>query len=76
MTLKDCVVHCAGVPELVAEFDRLTGSNLSLRGTSLDLMIDEATGRQREEMREFTAFVFECIWLPLIAPSLSASREV
>jgi hypothetical protein len=29
----DCVEFAIGVPELVAEFDRLTGSNLSRRGT-------------------------------------------
>jgi hypothetical protein len=65
MTFNECVLYCAGSRGLVAQFDRLTGSNLCMRGTPVDLMVDEATGRQREELVRFMAFVFECIWTRL-----------
>jgi hypothetical protein len=49
----DCVEFAIGVPELVAEFDRLTGSNLSRRGTPLEAMIDDAAGRTDAEIAAF-----------------------
>ncbi len=52
----------ANTPELVAEYDRLSGTNLSRRGTPLDLMIDDAVGRQEKEMHGFVEFVRECIY--------------
>jgi len=63
MTLAECIEHCAGVPELVREFDRLDGSRLATleRRSALDAMIDQATGREAA----FAAFVAAFIWLPL-----------
>ena len=40
---------CAGNGELLAHYDRLRGTNLSGRGTPIDRMIDEATGRLEAE---------------------------
>jgi len=67
MTFYDCVIQCAGTPDLVKEFDRLTGHNLAdLKPRSgLDRMIDEATGRDKEGLEEFLRFVFDCIWTRL-----------
>lgn len=77
MTFHDCVIACAGQAELVAEFDRLTGHNLSLKGSPLDLEIDKATGRLEEGMRDFVGFVYECIWarLPEIQTDTTISGE-
>lgn len=44
---------CAGNRELLANYDRLRGTNLSGRGTPIERMIDEATGRLEEEALEF-----------------------
>lgn len=60
------VKRCLGMKSLVEQFDRLTGSNLSLSGTPLDLLIDEATGRTSEDLRLFTEFVYIAIWTPLL----------
>ena len=65
LTLEDCLLAAAGESELVAEFDRLTGHNLSRKGSSLDLMIDDATGRTEEGLRDFSQFVYECIYTRL-----------
>lgn len=44
-TFVDFVIACSSERSLVAQFDRLRGTNLSRRGTGLDLAIDDATGR-------------------------------
>ena len=67
MTLAECIQYCAGVPELVREFDRLDGSRLATleRRSALDAMIDQATGREAADAAAFAAFVAAFIWLPL-----------
>lgn len=44
---------CAGNGELLANYDRLRGTNLAGRGTPIDRMIDEATGKLEEEAQAF-----------------------
>lgn len=66
MDFEQVLYHCAGDKDLVAQFDRLTGSNLSLKGSPLDVAIDKASGRTNAELASFIAFVFEFVWLPLI----------
>src|SRR5690606_17772517 len=39
-----CLKEAAANPEFVAEFDRLTSSNLSMRGSPLELAIDREAG--------------------------------
>lgn len=63
-TFDDCLRLCANEPTFVDEYDRLTGSNLSMRGTPLDLLIDKATGRTDAELIKFARFVWECVWVP------------
>lgn len=65
MTFEQCLMECAGTPGLIAEFDRLTGSNLSMRGAPINVMVDDATGKTDEDLRKFVAFVLEFVWLPL-----------
>lgn len=44
---------CAGNGDLLAQYDRLRGTNLSGRGTPMDRMIDVATGKLEEEALAF-----------------------
>jgi len=65
MTFLDCLYAAASNRELVSEFDRLRGTNLSLRGTGLELEIDKATGRLDSDVEAFIAFVWDCVWTRL-----------
>jgi hypothetical protein len=62
MTFENCLREAISNKELVAEFDRLKGTNLSLRGTNLDIHIDLACGRLEQDLAEFVKFVKECVW--------------
>ena len=65
MNFEQVVLECSHNQALVSEFDRLTGSNLSLRGKPIELMVDQATGKLADDASKFVAFVYECIWLRL-----------
>lgn len=57
-----CVLEATNTPELVKEFDRLKGTNLSQVGHSLNLMIDESSGRLEHDFNEFVGFVRDVIY--------------
>lgn len=65
LTFFDVLTECIGNRELVGEFDRLSGSNLSGRGAPIERMIDEATGRNDADLAAFVNFVFECVFIRL-----------
>ena len=65
MTFYDCLMECVGNRELVKGFDRLRGTNLSMSGPPINLMVDEATGKQREDMNKFIEFCWDCVWTRL-----------
>lgn len=69
MYFEDCVIVCVGNKELVSEFNRLTGFHLGERRTALEAQIDAACGYDpdREAIPHFMDFVYEYIWLPLLA---------
>lgn len=48
---------CISTPEFLTEFDRLAGTNLSMKGGRLDLEIDKATGRLDGDMKKLGDFV-------------------
>lgn len=70
----DCLEICANSPELVAEFNRLTGRS-AFRGESLtpiERAVDLATGHrppreagENEDELAFVSFVYESVWLRL-----------
>lgn len=64
-SFAECLHVAAGTPALVAEFDRLTGHNLSRLGTgsALDQMIDDACGVHDEALRDFIEFVWDCVYM-------------
>ena len=59
---SQCLTTAASNKELVAEFDRLTGHNLSRTGAPIELMVDDTSGRTEEALRDFVAFVRDCIY--------------
>lgn len=65
MTFHECILYCAGNRELVHHFDRLRGTNLSLRGAPIDLAVDKASGRLDDDLGLFVAFVFDAVWCRL-----------
>lgn len=67
MTFAEVVQETAKNKELLREYDRLNGTNLSMRGTPIAIQIDLATGRVESEVPGFVKFVHDCIWLPLVA---------
>lgn len=78
MTFDDVVKECCLTPELVSQFNRLTGrhvlSNLYDTRPPIVKMIDESTGYQQvldkkaaDDIQSFISFVFECVWLPLLS---------
>lgn len=67
MTFENVLMQCAGTPEFVTEFDRLSGCNLSRKGTPINILIDDATGKTNEDLGKFIEFVFEFIYLPWLA---------
>ena len=65
MTFPECVVYCAGIPEFVANLDRLQGTHLAQinRRTALERMIDDATQRDyAEDCEKFVAAVKDLVW--------------
>lgn len=62
VSFSECVTTAFSTKELVAEFDRLGGTNLLLQGTPLDVEIDWASGRVHRELQLFIEFVRDCIW--------------
>ena len=65
MLFHEVLMEAAGNKELVKEFDRLNGTNLSLKGTPIEIEIDKATGKLDDDMIKFINFVYEYIYFPL-----------
>jgi hypothetical protein len=65
LTFASCLSECARDPELIANYDRLRGTNLSLKGSGLSLEIDRVTGRVDSELRGFIDFCWESVFLRL-----------
>ena len=55
----------AGKPEMVAEFDRLHGSNLARRGDADELAGDVESGRLEADLARFAEFVHAALWMKL-----------
>jgi hypothetical protein len=69
MTFQDVCQECLETPGLVKEWNRLTGHHLGEKRDPIIVTIDKACGYNPDEaaMPDFLAFVYECIWLPLVA---------
>lgn len=69
MTFSECVLLCFDEREFVAAFDRLRGTNLMGKATSVERLVDAATGYdaasssvRHDELVQFVAFVYEVVW--------------
>lgn len=71
-TLFESVLRqCAATPEFVAEFDRLTGSNLSRKGSPINIMVDDASGKTDADAGKFVEFVREFVFAPWMMTMLT-----
>jgi hypothetical protein len=74
MNFNECLIECCKNTELVNQFNRLQGTNISFQDkrVPIEKMIDETTGydnpfkNSHEDMMKFFDFVFEYVWLPLV----------
>lgn len=64
-----CLIQCACNKELVHQYDRLKGTNLSLRGTGLDLAIDQVSGRLDSDLAGFMEFCWDVVFLRFGGPT-------
>lgn len=67
MTFEQFLLQCADNHELIANFDRLHGTNLLLKGKVIEVMVDKASGRLDSDVEKFVEFIYENIWLPVWA---------
>jgi len=58
-----CVKECSECHELVANVDRLYGTNILRRGAPINLMVDDATGKADADKQTFLRFVWNCIFI-------------
>lgn len=74
MNFSDCLMECARTPQLVSEFNRLTGRHVGEKLNRLPLiqMVDQATGyeevlkaQQDDDLGAFIEFCHEHVWLTL-----------
>lgn len=69
-----CVRASLDTPELVENFDRLYGYNLSRRGTPIEVAVDDITGRTEAGVRAFMVFVRDCVYTRLAPDVLAEIR--
>lgn len=49
-------------PELVAQFDRLAGTDVAAQASPLNRAIDVASGRAEADLQRFLAFAKDALW--------------
>lgn len=62
MTFIEALREAVSNRELIQQYDRLKGTNLSLKGASMDVLVDIHSGRMNEDLKGFIEFFEECIW--------------
>lgn len=65
ISFETCLMEAAKNKELVQQFDRLHGANLSFKGSSLELAIDKSSGRTDAEIQKFIEFVDKYVYQTL-----------
>ncbi len=69
-----CLDEAISTPELVVEFDRLYGADLRARRPPIIRMVDQATGKLADDMREFVHFVHQGVYLTLADDAILSLR--
>lgn len=62
-----CLQNVSHDKEFIKEFNQTYGYNLSRAGLSIDLITDDETGFKDDGTSEFVDFVYEAIYLPIVA---------
>jgi hypothetical protein len=57
-----CLTECVNNRELIEQYDRLRGTNLSGNGSPIAVLVDQSTGKLEEEFRGFVEFVREDVY--------------
>lgn len=65
ISFEMCLIEAAKNKELIKQFDRLHGANLSFKGSSLELAIDKSSGRTDSEIQKFIEFVDKYVYQTL-----------
>ena len=65
VTFMTCLLESAGNRELVEQYDRLHGTNLSTKGGGLATKVGERAWSINKDAKEFVLWVYEYIWLRL-----------
>lgn len=60
--LRFVLTTALGWPALVAEFDRLAGTNVAGRGSPMDLAIDAVSGHADADLQRFLTFAKDAVW--------------
>lgn len=64
IAFSSALIECCRNREFLQEYDRLHGTNLSFRGSAIEIAIDLAACRQQQELRKFAVFVWNTVFLP------------
>lgn len=71
MNFYDCLMECARAPDLVGEFNRLTGRQVGDKLTRhpIEQLVDQATGYEQaleaqkdDDLRAFIEFCHDNVW--------------
>jgi hypothetical protein len=62
LSMFSCLSECINNKDFIKEFDRLSGTNLSMQGNPIDIMVDEHSGRLESDFNELIEFVHEYIF--------------
>lgn len=68
VTFLEVLATTATNPTIVAQYDRLRGTNIGGKGSGLELMIDKATGRVEKEYEAFVEFVWDVVFMRFGGP--------
>jgi hypothetical protein len=71
-----CLLAALEEPELLAQFERLTGYDVRGRGPAIVQAIDRTTGHWEAGVRAFYEFVVDAIYLPMQADADRSSNVV
>lgn len=63
LSFIQCLFVAFENPEIIKEFDRLKRTNLTGKGTPLELAIDEASGKLEHDIILFAEFIWESVFI-------------
>lgn len=73
MTFEEVVMESYKNDELIEQYNRLTGSTLKRKKSSIYQLIDEATGKEEAELKGFISFVDEYVFHPLVVNDIQSN---